>query len=493
METTAKSILEMLNSETFQALKSYYDETTLFNVIGAERSENRHSAFLRWFFSPDSSHGLGDTPLRLFLRLLATQKWGPQTFRAELYDKVMAGSYELRLLEPIETEKYVGKLKASPTSNKDRIDLWMVVGLTYEVDGEQKNHVFPIVIENKIYSKESADQTKRYYAALIDYCSNNGAEYSPIGVLLSPSTTTEATCGQFTNITYQQLLTYVLEPASAISMPPTDKAHLTAFIRNLGRPSDNSNRDFTVLAISKQERDLTDCLYSNYQQLIHQALIASFPGITVSEILGKDEYARIEESIDAESCKSLLREVWNGNEEIFKAVIYQHFADKKQKLSKLFKGNNRDSSKYRVFDASNNEIFPGKRLSKAMTACAIFKAYLAHCPATTIEELQAAFPGSKINSYYYENYYKDLFYPYDENCVDEHGDIALYFTSDKRKGVDSLAKWDFYLKEELLLPIENGKKTAMCVKWWRKDDFERLIKHVEDMGFDKFITVEECL
>ena len=86
-----------------------------------------------------------------------------------------------------------------------------------------------------------------------------------------------------------------------------------------------------------------------------------------------------------------------------------------------------------------------------------------------------------------------MFYPYDGNCVDEHGDIALHFTSDKRKGVDSLAKWDFYLKEELLLPIENGKKTAMCVKWWRKDDFERLIKHVEDMGFDKFITVEECL
>ena len=47
MKITAKSILEMLNSETFQALKSYYDETTLFNVIGAERSENRHSAFLR--------------------------------------------------------------------------------------------------------------------------------------------------------------------------------------------------------------------------------------------------------------------------------------------------------------------------------------------------------------------------------------------------------------------------------------------------------------
>lgn len=56
----AEEILKLINSETFQGLVSYYDETTFFNVIGAERSENRHSAFLRWFFSTDSSHGLGD-------------------------------------------------------------------------------------------------------------------------------------------------------------------------------------------------------------------------------------------------------------------------------------------------------------------------------------------------------------------------------------------------------------------------------------------------
>ena len=108
-----EDILKLLNSETFQGLKSYYDETTLFNVIGAERSENRHSAFLRWFLSTDSSHGLGDKPLRLFLRLLATPTWGRETFKEELYDNVLAGNYELELLEPVETEKYVGKIKAN--------------------------------------------------------------------------------------------------------------------------------------------------------------------------------------------------------------------------------------------------------------------------------------------------------------------------------------------------------------------------------------------
>ena len=103
-------ILCLLNSKAFQELKSFYEETTIFNVIGAERSETRHSAFLSWLFSPDSSHGLGTEPLKLFLRLVATLKWGRQIFDGSLYTKVLAGNYELELLEPIELEKNVGKL-----------------------------------------------------------------------------------------------------------------------------------------------------------------------------------------------------------------------------------------------------------------------------------------------------------------------------------------------------------------------------------------------
>ena len=115
-------VLSLLNSEAFQSLRSYYDDTTIFNVMGVERSENRHSSFLRWLFSTNSSHGLGDKPLRLFLRLIATQKWGRQIFKEELFDKVMAGTYHLELLESVETEKYIGNIKNSSKNN-----LWAAV------------------------------------------------------------------------------------------------------------------------------------------------------------------------------------------------------------------------------------------------------------------------------------------------------------------------------------------------------------------------------
>ena len=226
MNSVNQNALALMSSKPFHELTAFYKQTTLFNVIGAERSENRHSAFLRWLLSPDSSHGLGIEPLKLFLRLIATLKRGHETFGNELYRKVLAGNYELELLEPIEVEKSVGKLEASAkATNKDRIDLWTVVCLTYEEDGEEKKFAFPIVVENKIYSKEGKDQTKRYYAAMNNYIDakkkETGLEYSPIGLLLSPGNLS-ADCNQFASMTYQQLLDHVLAPVSFMPMPAAE-------------------------------------------------------------------------------------------------------------------------------------------------------------------------------------------------------------------------------------------------------------------------------
>ena len=495
-----KRILNLLNCKAFQELKSFYEETTIFNVIGAERSETRHSAFFSWLFSPDSSHGLGTEPLRLFLRLLATQKWGRHIFDGSLYIKVLAGNYELELLEPIELGKNVGKLSDGKRQDKDRIDVWMVAGLTYEDDGEIRQKAFPIVIENKIYAKEGGPkngntlwQTQRYYNAMNDYCAaqqkSQGKIYKPIGVMLSPKETDTAHSEQFTNLTYQQLLKYVLEPVAAMAMQDADKEFINAYIRNLSMPSVSSAHVYSVLAISEQERELVDILYKVDEQLFQQALIATY-GNQAKSILGKDTFKRLEDSIGEDDV--LLRELWDGNEDIFRAVIYQQFLDKSKTLEKLFKTSNRDNSKYRVY-FGQVEIFPDKRLSKGMAACAIFKAYLKKYPETTLEGLQKAFPCIVINEYYYENYYKELFYRYDENSVDEHGEIALTFTADKRMNVPSLAKWDFYLNDTQLLPIKNGTEKAMCVKMWRKGDFDRLTDHVQKMGYSTFITIEDCL
>ena len=49
-----KQILDMYNDSMYQELKAYYEKTTIFNVLGVERSETRHSAFqnLLYLFYP---------------------------------------------------------------------------------------------------------------------------------------------------------------------------------------------------------------------------------------------------------------------------------------------------------------------------------------------------------------------------------------------------------------------------------------------------------
>jgi hypothetical protein len=191
----------------------------------------------------------------------------------------------------------------------------------------------------------------------------------------------------------------------------------------------------------------------------------------------------------SENDKDILRLLWDANEVVFKAVLYHLYGkEHKKELDKLFKSSNRDTSKY-VVSYNGEALFGGKSLSKAMTACAIFQAYLKEYPATTLSELQMAFPCKELNDYYYDRYYNDLFYEYKPDVIDEDGFKVLPRTGGKDLGYMARAYWDFYLKEEKLLPIENRAKRAMCVKMWRKGDFDKLYDFVAKNY--PFIEIEE--
>lgn len=479
-------ILNLLNSKEFQTLKSYYEETTLFNVIGAERSENRHSAFLRWLFSPTSSHGLGDKPLKLLLRLLVNESILQKIdIFGEVTHVLMAGQYDINLLEPIELEKNVGQLKeGTEVKDMDRIDIWTVIEVTYDED-EPHKIVFPLVIENKIYSGEGERQTERYYDAMNAFCNAKpeGSDYRPLGVFLSPDKK-KATCNKFICLCYQELLDFIIDPIASMTMPDTDRSFVDSYIRNLSRPSSDSNRDFSVIAISKYERTLVNSIYNEerkYKELIDNMLAVLFPQI--KSIIKSTPNVKEED-------QKMLQKVWDANEDIFKSIVYIHYQNHQEELKKAFKGNNRDSTKYKVFDADGNEIFTGKRLSKGMTACAIFKAYLKKKPNTTFEELCNAFPCEELNNYYWYNYFENLFAECPSN-YSSGADFSLKFTvkDHKRKGTPCQAEGYFYLKEPL--PLGNGTKFAVCVKMWRKGDFDSLVAYVQKNY--NFIKIVECL
>ena len=482
-------ILKLVNSIEFQELNSYYNEKTLFSALNVERNENRHSSFVAWWLNPKSEHGLGDLPLKLFLRLVATKRLGESTFGIDGFDgafycRVLAGNYNIALLEDIEVEKNVGKI--CNNNSKDRIDIWTVLELSYEEDDDVIRRIIPVVIENKIYSGEGKKQTLRYFNAVSSYPQTEDVEQMPMGVLLNVGSK-DPSCSQFSNITYQELLTYVIEPLVS-SVAPDSVQFVESFIRNLGRPALTDDKYYGVLAVSRKEKSMLQKVVENNREIFDVAFASLYKAAEVKKIIGAGSQMPNISDNDIH----ILRMLWDANEVVFKAVLYHlHGEQHKAKLDKLFKSTNRDTSKFKV-SYNGSEIFPGKRLSKAMTACAIFKAYLMQYPATTLKQLQNAFPCKELNDYYYDRYYNDLFYEYPTEVFDEGGYELLPHTGGKDTGRLARAMWDFYIKDDLLLPIENGNKKAMCVKMWRKGDFDKLIEFVHTNGFDKFITIEMC-
>ena len=433
-------ILKLVNSQAFQELKSYYSEKNIFNALNQDCNENRKSAFIAWWLNPKSDHGLGEAPLRLFLRLAATKSWGEATFGVDgfdgaFYSRVLAGSYNVDMLEDIEVEK-------------DGIDIWTVLELSYEEDDKVDRRIIPVVIENAVDSNGGKGLTERYLNAVTSYPRIENAEQASMGILLTVEPT-QPSCNQFDNITYQELFTYVIEPLA-----------------------------------SNQLQNVVD----NNREIFDTAFSSLYRPSVVEKVLDKN--SKVLEITDEEA--NILRMLWDADEAVFEAAIYHLYNEQHQEaLDKLFKSSNKDQNKY-IVSHNGKAVFPGRQLSKAMTACAIFKAYLKEYPETTLSDLQRAFPCEDLSDYYYDRYYNDLFYESRPDNIDCDGEQILPRTGGKNIGSEGLAKWDFYLEEEQLLPIENGTKHAMCVKMWRKGDFDKLIKHVHDKGYDKFISIEEC-
>lgn len=139
--------------------------------------------------------------------------------------------------------------------------------------------------------------------------------------------------------------------------------------------------------------------------------------------------------------------------------------------------NDMDNSRYRV-KVDGEYLFSNKpSLSKSMTALAIFQAYTKKHHVQNVQELREVFPCEKLNSYYYTNYYKHLFYYY--AGLRPFGWELKYNADNKNKGKLALAQWDFYTKIDERLHTSTGL-TMIAVKMWRKDDFDKLMRHIKD-------------
>lgn len=498
----ADHILSIVKNPAYQELNAYYQASTVFNILGLERNENRHSAFIAWLLNPAESHQLGENSLKQFLSLVAAHtydKHGKVDIDKCYYDIVrqhlITGNYRLEV-DTIRTEQsiiglardrscdfvdYVEKTKsgAFSTDAHNRFDIWMLLRITFEGgNGQDETWTLPLIVENKIYSKEGNDgdkekaQTVRYKKAMgvlqNIVCQN---KCQPLMVYLTPDRT-KPTAEAFVPLSYQDLLDYVITPSSILAKAQTisqeTKVMLDGYIRNLSCPTTNSDADksYSILAIETSESEKLEHIYEH--QAFKQALCAMYD--SEAQHLLETEYKKIEDE------QKIIEDFWNANENLFKVVLYNHFKNDADKLviaRRIIKVSNRDNTRYIVVDADGKSMNQ-KPASKSESAFLIFKSFCQKEGNITIDQLRNAFPCKEISTYYY-GYLQHLFY-------DFATDVKVDFPNSKYYDNDILDynTWDFYGDDDHILPCTSGR--VRNVKMWRKADFDRLVEWAKKYG-----------
>ena len=501
-----ESLISALKKEkAYQELNAYYGQATPFSILRIERNENRHSSFIQWLLNPSSSHSLSDTPLRDFLSMVATKADSQEKcFYPQVRERLITGDYELEVMDAGVERSIVSLLggkshDAKPylestgkgeisTGSANRFDIWMLIKISFlGKDDIAENWTIPLVIENKIYSKEGGAkdpkkaQTVRYHRIISmlksQLCSDN--YYQPLLVYLSPEGADfpTPTSPSFVKISYQDLVDNVIQPAEYLATCKGSEFvyMLNGYIRNLSCPSDKENgqgTDYSILAISPDEKALLEKIYESET---FKVVLCALYEKEAKALLGTD-FIGYDEDL------SFAEQFWNANESLFKVVIYNHFRNDPEAMKivrKIVKVSNRDNSKYMVADHKGRWL-NSKPASKSETSYLISKALciLLHDQhkgsLVTAEELNSHFDGS-LNEYYRSRFLMNLFYDIDQPITYDVPGTKAFGNS-----LDINNTWDFYTDKKHSLPFVSGNVRG--VKMWRKADFERLIEKTKSFG-----------
>ncbi len=279
-------------------VRSYYESPNTWKMLGIETKELYHSQFLAWLF--DIELGGEKVFLKQFVNLLVRK--GSNSIEGNkdllaLRDAVITGSLSIVSCS-IKTERLISTL--SKIRSSDRLDIYVKA----EIEGVDKYTTLELIIENKVGSeegkpredsskniKESTEeelvygdksQTERYYYACskqnglrIETVERKGMLDSTIQAFVYLSVSDHAKDPNFINVSYQDLVDYVIEPLKGREdLDAFTQQSIRDYLKNLCNPLNTIK-----MAITKTEKDLLKQFYERNETLFLAAL----------EVMSKDD------------------------------------------------------------------------------------------------------------------------------------------------------------------------------------------------------------
>lgn len=441
-------IIEFYNDPDFQRLNSYYNRTTIFNILNIERSELSHSAFLKWLFDINGSHNFGKEPLKKLLRMLVNTD-NDNILSEDILNILLIGDYEIHNFH-IETEKVVESDK-----NKGRIDIFAKFGIFKK---DFKKDVV-VIIENKVDSKHHDDQTKTYKV----WADKEYDESVKIPIYLTPYPESEK--DEITNyfiITYQDILEHVIEPLLNMEIDSDTKIILEDYIINLGQAKkqiDDKGKESdleTILAVSKKNKEIFSNLLDKYEKLLDASLVAKYSNNDLLKNIFEDELNDIKKIIEDDNCESLLKSFWESNNQLLR-MIFLYGDESDENLKELLKTS---ASK-----TIQNFYFKDKEYKGRGRLChAIVKDYIENHRDITIEELRNTFD---TNAMYKK---KHVYF------------VDSIENAEKVLNSQNIAGGNYYTKEDEQIPTNEGN--VVVWDYWPDRFYRNFENKIRSLGYN---------
>ena len=258
MDDYIKDILKACSSRAFHEYNKYH-EGNIFSITKVSRQEHFHSNFLAWLFDSRASHGLGVFPVKQLLATIASSRTLPENINARIDENCVLpftlGAFDI-IYSVTKTE-----LTFSDEKGKRAIDILVEV---YTAGGK----ILPIVIENKVNSREHTRQTEAYF----NYAEKTyqGEKYDkPIYVFLLPGYNKAEPCmDAFFTIRYQNLVDSVIEPSLWICRDNNVRNYLEMYLMCLSFQSDNEKGESIMATSSTESKILKEFMDSNKNFLV---------------------------------------------------------------------------------------------------------------------------------------------------------------------------------------------------------------------------------
>lgn len=269
-------------------VKQFYNTPSFWQIMNIARKENSHSAFIAYYLNPGNHHSLGDSFLRLFLQLIAQRAIEQdKCHNDEFLQKILLASTIMATY--IQPEEFMqGK------DEKGRFDIFMkcIIPMSQQKLSESdkifEDEEFIVIVENKVSAKETKGKTGRGQTAKYkEFLESKYKDKNRLMILLSPDRETTGSgekgvkieCEDFIRVSYQDLLTHVIEPIlNSHNLSGEDEMRLKDYVKCLSIPAleegNNDNKKTIIMAMSAKETKLLMDFWNNNEDLIKACLSA---------------------------------------------------------------------------------------------------------------------------------------------------------------------------------------------------------------------------